>query len=481
MSEELNSQGDPMGPAALAESSPQAPVDRIGVAGRFYRSACLAALDPRTLGVLRAFPRAASFLTQANRRTASAGHDDTIIPVRTNAGLAAQVLLDEVMIAMFRHPRLLPRRDDFSAAAEDLAAASDVFHRRGWLDDPASYHRAPGPPDDVMQWGRHVAGTRYEHVAYRSGWEPYEDEPGRDRWLAHEANRTAHAWVAPAPPSLDEGSWLVCVHGFGMGQNALLDLRSFRVPQLLAQGVNVAMPVLPLHGPRASGSVRGEGLMTINLLDSMHGLAQSAWDVRMLIQWLRTVRGARRVGLFGHSLGAYVVALTAGLEDGLDCVIAGIPVVDLPDLFRRHSPPDVARRAERELVLGPAADSVHKVVSPLSMPCRVEQEKRFVFAGLGDRMATFGHARRLWLHWDRPALATYHGGHVGFYWSATVRRFVERALESSGFVRGRTEPTETTSAQETAKARAEPGIEDLGELALGPESATSDQDDTGAA
>ena len=66
------------------------------------------------------------------------------------------------------------------------------------------------------------------------------------------------------------------------------------------------------------------------------------------------------------------------------------------------------------------------------MACRLPLDRRYIFAGLGDRMATFGHARRLWLHWDRPPLATYHGGHIGFYWSATVKRFVDEALQVSG-------------------------------------------------
>jgi len=433
--------GEPDGPGfpESQRGEDEAPVSEEGrpaLGTRIYRGARAAATDPRTLGVLRAFPRAAGFMTQASRRTATAAADDTVIPVRPSAGLAAQVFLDEVMIAMFRHPRLLPHDEDYELAAADIAAASALGTERGWLDDPRKYHETPSAPEEVACALRRTAGMRYEHLSYPSGWEPHPGEPGRERWLSHEPNRTAHAWVARASAREDSGSWLVCVHGFGMGHSPLLDLRAFRAPQLHALGVNVAVPVLPLHGPRASGSTRGEGLMTIDLVDSMHGLAQAAWDVRMLIASLRRDYGARRVGLFGHSLGGCVVALTAALEDDLACVIAGIPVVDLPDLFRRHSPPEIASRAYRQGVLGPSADLVHRVISPLSMPCRVPVDGRYVFAGLGDRMATFGHARRLWLHWERPALATYHGGHVGFFWSATVKRFVDEALVRSGLAEG---------------------------------------------
>jgi len=171
--------------------------------------------------------------------------------------------------------------------------------------------------------------------------------------------------------------------------------------------------------------------MTIDLVDSLHGIAQATWDVRRTIRWLRATRGANRIGLMGYSLGALVAALVASLEDDLACVIAGIPVVSLPDLFHRHSRPHVARLAAAYGILGELADDVHKVVSPLAMNCKVPREHRYVFAGLGDRMSTFGQARRLWLHWHRPMLAAYPGGHVGFYWSRRVRQLVNDAVMAS--------------------------------------------------
>jgi hypothetical protein len=216
-----------------------------------------------------------------------------------------------------------------------------------------------------------------------------------------------------------------------MGTSAFVDLQAFRARQLHRRGINVVVPVLPLHGPRASGRVRGEDLMTIDLVDSMHGMAQATWDVRRVIRWLRETQGAESIGVIGYSLGALVAALVAAVEDDLACVIAGIPVVDLPELFRRHSPEHVARRAGESGVLGQAADDAHRVVSPLAMECKVPFERRYIFAGLADRMSTFGQARRLWLHWGRPALATYTGGHVGFFWSSAVKNLVDDAVTSS--------------------------------------------------
>jgi hypothetical protein len=400
------------------------------LATRIYSSARQLAGDPRVSGLLRAAPRVASFLARGNRRNAKAGKDESIVPVRPTVALAAQALLDEVLIAVFRHPDLLPKADDYLPAAADLAGTRRLFSMRGWLDRPADYHKRPPVPDDLRAWHEHVPGLGYEHITFTSGWAPDLDEPGRSRWLSHEANHTVHAWVSRAP-GREHRSWLICAPGFGMGTSAFMDLRAFSARQLHRRGVNVVVPVLPLHGPRASGRVRGEDLMTIDLVDSMHGIAQATWDVRRVIRWVRETQGAKTVGVIGYSLGALVAALVAALEDDLACVIAGIPVVDLPQLFRRHSPPHITRLADVHGALGPAADDVHRVVSPLAMECKVPFERRYIFAGLADRMSTFGQARRLWLHWGQPALAAYAGGHIGFFWAGAVRELLDEAVTNS--------------------------------------------------
>jgi len=412
-------------------SGPGISLSSVGrLATRAFHGARDVATDPRLSGLLRAGPSVATFIARTRERSAVAAHDATVLPVRATPGLALHAYLDEVLIAMFRHPELMPKAHDYAPAASDLEKTRALFGTRGWLDHPDLYHRAPPPPRHVDTSEEHRQGIGFEHVTFRSGWEPDPQEIGRDRWLAHEANRTVHAWVSRVPDR-HQRSWLVGIHGLGMGNNPAVDLRSFRAPQLARRGINVVLPVLPLHGPRASGRARGEDLMSIDMIDSLHGVAQAVWDVRRLVRWLRRTQGAEQIGVMGYSLGGLVASLVASIEDDLTCVIAGIPVVDLPHLFRHHSPPHIARLADSHGVLGPVADDVHRVVSPLAMQCRVPFDRRYIFAGLADRMSTFGHARRLWLHWGQPALATYPGGHVGFYWSGAVKRFVDDALSRS--------------------------------------------------
>lgn len=90
--------------------------------------------------------------------------------------------------------------------------------------------------------------------------------------------------------------------------------------------------------------------------------------------------------------------------------------------------------------MGPLASEVHRVVSPLAMTPLVAPDRRFIFAGLGDRMSTFEQARRLWEHWDHPPLGSYNGGHVGFFFSGEARQFVLDSLGSTGMLQAAPSP-----------------------------------------
>ena len=159
-----------------------ASVGRLAV--RTYLGARRAAADPRLTGVLRAGPSVASFIARSRVRSAGAAHDDTVVPVRTTPGLALQAYLDEVLVAVLRHPELLPKESDCASAAADIERLRDLFAREGWLDRPAAYHRDPPPPDDLETWSEHRAGLGFEHITFSSGWEPSPLEPGWARWMA---------------------------------------------------------------------------------------------------------------------------------------------------------------------------------------------------------------------------------------------------------------------------------------------------------
>jgi hypothetical protein len=173
-------------------------------------------------------------------------------------------------------------------------------------------------------------------------------------------------------------------------------------------------------------------MLSFDLIDALHALTQSVWDLRRILSWVHT-QDPQGIAVYGVSLGAYAASLLAGLADGVDAVIAGIPVIDFPTLFETHAPHVIRLRGIEHEILGGTAEAVHTVVSPLAFAPRVPHDRRFIFAGLGDRMATPAQAHRLWKHWDEPSICWYAGNHVGYLWSGAVRAFIAASLAAAGF------------------------------------------------
>lgn len=324
-------------------------------------------------------------------------------------------------------------RGNSARVAGEVHEALAQYGERGWVADPASYHVAPPPLEKAELRRRRTRGVDYEHLTFESGYEPHAGEPGRERWLSYAPCRTAHAWVVRHGEDGGGRPWLVCIHGYQMG-TPLVDLGAFR-PEWLHRrlGLNLVLPVLPIHGPRRIRGRSGDGFLSGELLDTVHALAQAAWDVRRLVSWVRG-QGATQIGVYGLSLGGYSTALLSSLEPGLECAIAGIPATDFARLSWKHGPADSLRRAEEAGVgLGETSDLV-KVVSPLALRPRVPHERRFVFGGSADQLVPPDLVRDLWLHWERPAMHWYPGAHCTFGLHAPVRRFIEDALRASRLV-----------------------------------------------
>jgi hypothetical protein len=346
--------------------------------------------------------------------------------IRMTAALAAQVAMDEAVVALMQGPNRTPRRADYKRVSAELREAEALFDDRGWLDDPRSYHRDPEPLVDVSFSSGWALGQRYRRMSWDSGYHARPEEPGAQRWDAFERNHTASAWLLEH----DDGPrpWVVCVHGFGTGA-PFSDMITFRAQHLHHDlGWNVAAIVLPVHGSRSPSRMGGEHFLSFDMINSVHALAQSAWDVRRLLSWVRTQEPTSLV-LHGVSLGGYVTALTTCLDGDFDAVIAGIPICDFPALFAHQSPKHVRERAAEHQVLEGHAEVIHRVVSPLAMPSLVPVERRFIFAGLGDRMAIPAQTQALWQHWDHPTISWFPGNHVGYLWSKKVAGFVDGILD----------------------------------------------------
>jgi dienelactone hydrolase len=342
--------------------------------------------------------------------------------------LSAEIAADEAMLGSVMPFLPIPARGEAARINAEMSAARELFEERGWFEKPAGYHGAPPALDSPMLRGAHVRGIDYEQLTFESDFEPHADEPGRDRWLSYRANRTARAWVMRHRDA--NRPWLVCIHGYQMGL-AGIDLLAFP-PDWLHHGLglNLALPVLPLHGARKIGRRSGDGFLVGDILDCAHAEAQAVWDMRRILSWVRA-QSDSRIGVFGLSLGGYNAALLSTLDDGLACAIAGIPLVDIPDAMIRHGLLSAIGGKGFESLDSAHMAEIMRVVSPLALKPQLPVERRFVFAAVADRLVPPEQAGRLWEHWDRPRIEWYQGGHMTFRAHPKVRRLVEEGLRSA--------------------------------------------------
>ncbi len=341
---------------------------------------------------------------------------------------AARAGADEALIFVMLNTGRRPGRDEQRRAAAELIEAHALFESRGWLGDPIRFHCTPPPPESVEIGPRTARGIAHEHLRFDSGYAPDGAVPGTQRWLAFEANRTVHSWVfrhggEPRP-------WIVCVHGYGMGTGGL-DLWAFEVEWLhLHLGLNVALPVLPMHGPRSPGRRSGAEFFGASLLNSVHAEAQSMWDLRRLLAWIRA-QGGTRVGLYGLSLGGYTTALFASLEADLACAIAGIPAADFLRGATRVMTGLDALWMQRLGVDLDMAREVLRPISPLALEPKVPKEGRFILAATGDRLVTPDQVRDLWVHWDRPRISWSAASHLTALREPEARALLSEALRTT--------------------------------------------------
>jgi pimeloyl-ACP methyl ester carboxylesterase len=377
---------------------------------------------------LRPFTRTGGFYARSWATYLDRQPDE--LPVnRPTLALAAQAFSDEIVLLGFHLLRSAPDATRLERIHLEVIAALEFYGEKGWLQEPERFFAAPPALTEVSIRDVSSMGRTYERIFFDSEYEPAVGDPGRDRWLSYTANEREYGLMLrhrePRP-------WLVCVHGAEMGR-AALDLRLFRAWHLHQRlGLNVVLPVLPMHGPRSRFLPKGTAFPSEDVVDNVHGVAQAVWDIRRLLSWIRSQDPDAAIGLNGISLGGYLTSLIASLEDSLTCAIVSVPLADLVELIARHA--GVSDYLELRQMLT-SAKPISRMISPLGLTPRVPMQGRFVCAGIADRLVhPRDEATRLWEHWGRPEICWYPGGHTGFFRSRPVQRFMDSALVKSGLV-----------------------------------------------
>ena len=356
---------------------------------------------------------------------------DPLRVVGSTAGLVDRA----VAVAMQARGRNERARADAMSHADRIAALAEVHASYGGdalVADPSRFFPAPGTVELSL---RRMRPGVWE-AAWPSAFDPFLSAVA-ERYLSRVENRTARArfYLAGAPEAQTSRPAVIAVHGY-MGGQWLIEENVWPIDWLLRRGLDVALPVLPLHAQRA-GSHRGApAFPSSDPRLTNEGFRQAVTDIRAIVRWLRE-RGAPKVGIMGMSLGGYTSALTATVTDEIDFVMPMIPLASIADFAREQG--RLGRSAAEEYEQHAALERANWVVSPLARPLSLAKTRALVVAAENDRITPVAHASRLARHFD-CAMVTIAGGHLLQIGRAEAFRALAAMLEREGIIAPRRRP-----------------------------------------
>ena len=369
----------------------------------------LESTQARLLLFASVLPRAVLSSRAAARRAPEGG-----IPAWTlGAREFGETATDELFIAISALYREVPELDDVSRSVEACRTAAAELGSLG----VAAAHRAPPPMRLLGLRRRRVGPVAFEHLEFESCPQlPAPLESG-----GYGRVEVAHTRVLRHRDRARP--WVVWLHGAEQGR--IDDLFAFRVHHLHEDlGMNVALPVLPQHGPRRDV---GKAWPGFDLLGNIATMMRAVSDVRTVLAWVGEQQ-PRSTTLVGMSLGGPVAALTAGLDPTVDGVVAMLPMLDAHATIAHHVERTGARgRALAELLRDDAVSACGAVIDPVALEPHAPPERRLVVAALNDRMTSVRAAQRLHERWGGQ-VHWHSGGHIGHLWSREVRSVVDQFL-----------------------------------------------------
>lgn len=359
--------------------------------------------------------------------------------VQRNLWHTAHAAADELITLFFSFSTQGLSTEEFERVEFEVRQLESSLEAAGAFEDPRVLHPTPSAPEQVFIDPSHFRNFDGEWVTFDSGWVPGLLAPGIEGWQEHRQNHVVHAGLfrhadGPRP-------WLVMVHGAEMGRPNL-DARLLKARHLHETlGVNVVMPVLPMHGPRRAEVPTMRGTFPgLDLVGNLYGVTQGVWDVRRTLAWVRT-QDPTAIGLFGFSLGGLVSGVVAGFEDDLDAVVLGCPAVDLTALFVSNLPP-LGRSHDRVMDMFERAGRMQMTASPIQFEPAVDVDRLALISAYADRMADpVDQVGLLWEHWGRPEIRLVDTGHVTYFLNsegpdALVELLTDRGVVSAEGAQG---------------------------------------------
>jgi dienelactone hydrolase len=357
-------------------------------------------------------PRALMSSRAAARRSPESG-----IPAWT-LGLRefGETATDELFIAISALYREAPELDAVARSLDQCRVAASALDGL----DVAAAHQPPPPMRLLGLRAKRAGRIAFEHLEFESS----PRLPPALASVGYGQVEVAHARVLRHPGRTRP--WVVWVHGAEQGR--VDDLFAFRVRHLHEDlGLNVALPVLPQHGPRRDV---GKAWPGFDLLGNIATMMRAVSDVRTVLAWVGE-QDPVSVALVGMSLGGPVAALTAGLDPTVDAVAAMVPMLDAHATIAHHVERTGSRgRLLAELLRDDAVTTCGAVIDPLALEPHAAPERRLVVAALNDRMTSVRAAQRLHERWGGQ-VHWHPGGHIGHLLSGEVRAVLDRFLVPS--------------------------------------------------
>lgn len=384
-------------------------------------------------GLLQALLGIASFVVAGRIALVQEPAPEGVPEPETDLHMQVKTGFDEAILGYFLISARLPGGDPARRMCERAIDLGRVLEARGWDDHPERLHLKPPVPEHLNVQSARIFGHDYERLSVDSLYVPDPVLPGAEEWASYLPNRRALAWVMRHPGPTRP--WLVCIHGYRMGE-PWLDFSLFN-PGLLHHkfGLNLLMPVLPLHGPRRIGRRSGDQYLDGDLLDLLFAQSQALWDLRRWLAWLRATEQEPQIGLYGVSLGGYNTGLLTGYERGIDFGVAAIPVVDFAEVLWRVVPPAHRAYFEAQGLNEARYRELLRPVSPLSRPTLLGRDRRFVVAASADRIVPVAQPLLLARHWA-VAPSWYQGSHMSIGREHAPRAALELAMQNAGWVSG---------------------------------------------
>lgn len=377
-----------------------------------------------TLGSIGSFVVAGRIGLLATRRSALGVPAPDI-----DAEMSIKAGLDGAMLGYF----LLAARQPSGRVAEQMLLNADALRRhqeaQGWGEHPERMHAPPPPPEQTYITRARSFGVDYDVLRFSSDYTPPSGMPSAS-WLEAPGNRQCEVRVlrhvgAPRP-------WLLCLHGYRMGM-PWMDLSLFSPAWLHEKlGLNIIQPVLPLHGVRRVTRLSGGHFVDGDLLDLVLAEAQTLWDIRRTLAWLRAQEEDPQIGVFGISLGGYNAALLSGFDAQLKFVIAGIPVTDFASALWSYLSPDALAYFSANGFDEAQYRKLLRPVSPLAVKPLLAAEQLHLFAATGDQIVPARQAAALARHWAVP-VQWYAGSHLSLRRERTTRQVVAQAVRAAGW------------------------------------------------